>query len=147
MRLGKALLSITVGVALAALLLSKGASARAEAEARYSKAQAYSAALRYLRVDLGYDVTEKDPDAAYLIFKYQLPGQSPQQASNGTLEIVDGTDLVRIYVKLAKMPEYHERVLRDGLLRKLREEYGAPSAPPKKPAPPEENPAPDAGTD
>jgi hypothetical protein len=151
MRLGKALLSVSAGVALStALLFSRGAAARAEAEARYSKAQAYSAALRYLRVDLGYDVTEKDPEAAYLIFKYQVPGQ-PQQASTGTLEIVDGADLVRIYVKLAKMPEYHERVLRDGLLRKLREEYGAPSAkkpePPKKPAPPEEKPTEDAGTD
>jgi hypothetical protein len=145
MRLGKALLSISAGIALtSALLFSRGASARAEAEARYSKAQAYSAALRYLRVDLGYDVTEKDPEAAYLIFKYQVPGQ-PQQASTGTLEIVDGTDLVRIYVKLTKMPEYHERVLRDGLLRKLREEYGAPPA--KKPAPPEEKPAEDAGSD
>ncbi len=148
MRLGKALLSIGAGVALTlSLFLSKGASARAEAEARYSKTQAYSAALRYLRVDLGYEVTEKDPDAAYLIFKYQVPGQGPQQASTGTLEIVDGTDLVRIYVKLAKMPEYHERVLRDGLLRKLREEYGAPPPPQKKPAPPEEKPAPDGGTD
>jgi hypothetical protein len=148
MRLGKALLSISAGVALTlALLLSRGASARAEAEARYSKAQAYSAALRYLRVDLGYDVTEKDPEAAYLIFKYQMPGQAPQQASMGTLEIVDGNDLVRIYVKLAKMPEYHERVLRDGLLRKLREEYGAPPPSAKKPAPPEEKPAEDGGTD
>ena len=151
MRLGKALLSVSAGIAMtSALLFSPGASARAEAEARYSKAQAYSAALRYLRVDLGYDVTEKDPEAAYLIFKYEVPGK-PQQASTGTLEIVDGTDLVRIYVKLAKLPEYHERVLRDGLLRKLREEYGAPPAkkpePPKKPAPPEEKPAEDAGTD
>ncbi len=119
MRLGKALLSVSAGVAMtSALLFSPGASARAEAEARYSKAQAYSAALRYLRVDLGYDVTEKDPEAAYLIFKYEVPGQ-PKQASTGTLEIVDGTDLVRIYVKLSKLPEYHERVLRDGLLRKL----------------------------
>lgn len=152
MRLGKALLSVSAGIAMtSALLFSRGAAARAEAEARYSKAQAYSAALRYLRVDLGYDVTEKDPEAAYLIFKYQMPGQSPQQASTGTLEIVDGTDLVRIYVKLAKLPEYHERVLRDGLLRKLREEYGAPTPkkpePPKKPAAPEEKPVEDAGTD
>jgi hypothetical protein len=127
MRLEKARLSVPAGVALAlALFVSRGALARAEAEAPYSKAQAYSAALRYLRVDLGYEVTEKDPEAAYLIFKYEVPGQS-RQATTGTLEIVDGSNLVRIYVKLAKMPEYHEQMLRDGLLRKLREE--------KKPAP------------
>jgi hypothetical protein len=44
------------------------------------------------------------------------------------------------------MPEYHERVLRDGLLKKLREEYGVP--PPreqKKPEPPDAGTPPDAG--
>jgi hypothetical protein len=42
------------------------------------------------------------------------------------------------------MPSYHETVLRDGLMKKLRTEYGTP--PKKKPAPP---PAPiaDAGSD
>jgi hypothetical protein len=32
------------------------------------------------------------------------------------------------------MPEYHERVLRDGLLKKLRDEYGVPPQTAKKPA-------------
>jgi len=142
MRHGKALLALTVGSALA-LLFAGGAEARSEAEARYSKAQTFSAALRYLRVDLDYEVVEKDPEAAYLIFKYRVPGQ--KQTSTGTMEIVSGEDRVRIYVKLPKMPEYHERVLRDGLLRKLREEYGEPPAP--KPKAPKETPPSDAGSD
>ena len=43
---------------------------------------------------------------------------------------------MKLFVQLPRMPEYHERVLRDGLMRKLREEYGVP--PPrveKKPEP------------
>lgn len=136
-------LALALGAAFA-LLVSVAAEARSEAEARYTKAQTFSAALRYLRVDLAYEVLEKDPEAAYLIFKYEPPGQ-PRLASTGTVEIVDGEQVVRIYVKLPKMPEYHERVLRDGLLRKLREEYGEPS--PRKPAPPEDRPPGDAGSD
>jgi hypothetical protein len=42
------------------------------------------------------------------------------------------------------MPEYYERVFRDGLLKKLREEYGAPPIA-KKPTdkPPSDKPTPD----
>ena len=67
MRPGKALLPIALGLDCAlSLLCAPFAEARVEAEAHYSKAQTYSAALRYLRVDLGYEVMEKDADAAYL---------------------------------------------------------------------------------
>ncbi|HVJ17269.1 MAG TPA: hypothetical protein VM686_17690 [Polyangiaceae bacterium] len=146
MRPGKALLPFSLVFASAcALLFASGAEARSEAEARYSKAQTFSAALRYLRVDLEYEVVEKDADAAYLIFKYAAPGQ--RQTSTGTMEIVSAADTVRIYVKLPKMPEYHERVLRDGLLRKLREEYGEPPAPKPKPEAPKKPAEGDAGTE
>src|SRR5262245_66359676 len=105
MRHGKALLALIFGSALA-LFFARGAEARSEAEARYTKAQTFSAALRYLRVDLEYEVLEKDADAAYLIFKYAVPGQ--RQTSTGTMEIVAADDRVRIYVKLPKLPEDHQ---------------------------------------
>ncbi len=146
MRAGKALLPFSfVLVSALMLLVAGGAEARSEAETRYSKAQTFSAALRYLRVDLEYEVLEKDPEAAYLIFKYAAPGQ--RLSSTGTMEIVGSEDRVRIYVKLPKMPEYHERVLRDGLLRKLRDEYGEPPPPPPKPEAPKKRPEGDAGQD
>ena len=64
-------LVLTAAAAAAAgLLLALGADARVEAESGYSKGQTYSGALRYLRVDLGYEVVEKDPEAAYLMFRY-----------------------------------------------------------------------------
>lgn len=132
------------------LLLAEGAGARVEADSIYSKAQTYSGALRYLRVDLGYEVVEKDPDSAYLVFRYSPPGQ-PKGESFGTVEVVEADDHVRVFVRIPRMPEYHERVLRDGLLKKLREEYGVPL--PRKPddkpddKPGKKPPAGDAGTD
>ena len=129
------LLAVLAGLGLAALFVVGRAGARVEADCGYTKVQAYSAALRYLRVDLGYEIVEKDPDAAYLIFRYVLPNQ-PNNPSSGTVEIVATDSKVKLFVQIPRMPEYHERVLRDGLLRKLRDEYGIPvERPAKKPEP------------
>jgi hypothetical protein len=112
--------------ALGAVVLLVAAVARASVEARslYSKAQTYNAALRYLRVDLGYEVTEKDPDAAYLLFHVTPEGKKPP--ANGSFEIVEQNDSVRFFVRLPELPQYREMVLSDGLLKKLRTEYGEP---------------------
>lgn len=115
-------------------LLASAAAARVDGSSSYSKAQTYSGALRYVRVDLGYEVVEKDPEAAYLIFKYVPSGASKTSAVTGTLEVIEAGGGVRVFVNLPRMPEYHERVFRDGLLKKLREEYGAPPPAAKKPA-------------
>jgi hypothetical protein len=134
---------LAAGVLLAALLLQVTATARVGGESEYSKAETYSGALRYLRVDLGYEVVERDPDAAYLIFRYDLPGQK-KASTTGTVEVIEAEGHVKVFVQIPTMPEYHERVLRDGLVRKLREEYGTP---PKRSPPPEKKPIADAGTD
>jgi hypothetical protein len=71
-----------------------------------------------------------------------MPGKQP--SSNGSVEVVETPQGTKIYVQLPRLPEYHETVLRDALLKKLRDEYGAPPArekppadaePPKKPSP------------
>ena len=118
------------------------ADARVDAGSSYTKAQTYSGALRYVRVDLGYEVVEKDPDAAYLIFKYSAPGAAKNSPVTGTLEVIEATGGVRLFVNLPRMPEYYERVFRDGLMKKLHDEYGTPAAGAKKPAekPPAEKP-------
>src|SRR3954470_4555612 len=107
--------------AMAAMSTVAVADARVDSASGYSKAQTYSGALRYLRVDMGFEVVEKDPDAAYLIFRYELPGQKKATA-NGTVEVVEADGHVKLFVQIPTMPEYHERVLRDGLLRKLHDE-------------------------
>jgi hypothetical protein len=126
---GGLLVVAAVSLGLAALLSSDFASARAEADSEYSKPQTYSAALRYLRVDLGYEIVERDPDAAYLLFRYSPAGRRGNP-SHGSIEIIEAKDKVKLFVQLPQMPSYHEVVLRDGLLKKLRQEYGTP---PKQP--------------
>ena len=135
-------LTVLVALGLAALLVVTTARARVEADSAYTKIQTYSGALRYLRVDLGYEVVEKDPDAAYLIFRYAPTGQAKDKdkdAPTGTVEVVETESRVKVFVQIPRLPEYHARMLRDGLLKKLREEYGVP--PPRV----EKKPEPDAG--
>lgn len=118
-------------LSLAVFWYVSSASARVSGESGYDKARTYSGALRFLRVDKGFSVTERDPDAAYLIFEYPLPSERNRTAP-GTIEIIQVKGSVKIFVQIAKMPEYHERVLRDGLLQKLHDEYGEPPRPPAK---------------
>jgi hypothetical protein len=120
--------------ALAALAWPCAAAAKSQADSRYTKAQTYNAALRYLRVDLDYEITERDPEAAYLMFRYAPPGR--KATTSGAIEIVETRDAVRVYVQLPQMPAYHEQVLKDGLMKKLGDEYGEPprATPPPEPA-------------
>lgn len=124
---------ICIGWVLALGVTGSGsASARVTAESQYTKAQNYSAALRFLRVDKGFEVVERDEDAAYLIFRYPTPERKEQNVT-GTIEVVELDQRVTLIVKLPQMPQYHERLLSDQLLKKLRDEYGPPPAPKQKP--------------
>ena len=134
---------VIVFLTLGCLVATRTARARADADCYYTLPQVFGAALRYLRVDLGYEVLEKDPDAAYLLFRYRVPGD-PKREVGGSVEIVRAERKVRIFVKIPQMPQLHEQLLRDGLLKKLAQEYGEPARPaPEKPKPA----APDAGAD
>lgn len=127
------------GLALALCSLGPvSAHGRISAESHYTKAQNYSAALRFLRVDKGFEVVERDPDAAYLIFRYPTP-ERREQSATGTIEVIEVDDGVTIIVNLAQMPQYHERVLSDQLQRKLRDEYGPPKTRKSEPAKPEKS--------
>ncbi|MBK7586538.1 MAG: hypothetical protein IPI67_40910 [Myxococcales bacterium] len=131
---------LAAGVLLvgSAVFSSRGASARVEGDSDYSKAQTYNAALRYVRVDLGYEIVEKDPDVGYLLFRYEPPGRK-NNPTNGSIEVIESKERVKIVIQLPQMPTYHEATLRDGLLKKLRTEYGEPprkKKPEDKPAQP-----------
>lgn len=128
--------------------LPRPALARAEAEVRYTREQAFSAALRYLRVDLSYEVTEKDAQAAYLLFSFADPALQ-KKTGHGSIELVQRDKLVRVLVNLPELPSYREELLKRGLLEKLRTEYGEPPEPPAaeppKKAPAKPEPAPEPG--
>lgn len=150
-RLGVWVRATVLASGMLVTVLVAPAGARSEAELGYSREQAFSASLRYLRVDLGYEVTEKDADAAYLLFSFsdaELPGKT----AHGSIEVVQRKRSVRLFVSLPELPGYREELLKRGLLDKLRAEYGEPSEPeperppPKKaePEPPKEPPPEDA---
>jgi hypothetical protein len=112
------------------------AHARTVQDERYPVELAWNAAVRLLRVEMGFEILERDRDTGFVLFTYRDSGR----ASPGSLEIVatqvDGVTGTRIIVQLAQMPTYAERHLLTRLSRKLREEYGEPPAAPRRPEPP-----------
>jgi hypothetical protein len=130
---------VAVGLAVAAR-----AGAVTSADVGYTKAQAFSAALRYLRVDLDYPVTERDPDAAYLLFTARPP-EGSRESARGAIEVVGLERGIRVTVTLKNAPSYYEEVLKRGLLTKLRAEFGdAEVARRPEPEPPAASKKPDA---
>jgi hypothetical protein len=103
------------------------ASARSAYESTYGYDRTWNAALRLVRVDLGFKITEKDETTGYIMFDYKSP--ESHAASPGSIEFIHSKDSqapVRVVVQLAQMPRYHEQVLVDELARKLHTEYGDP---------------------
>jgi hypothetical protein len=114
-------------VSAAVALTAPGASARSSYESPYGYERTWNAALRLVRVDNGWKVTEKDDRNGYLLFDYRTPGSDKPYP--GTIELVRGSDsdaAVGVLIHLPAMPQYHEQVLLDALASKMRREYGDP---------------------
>jgi len=138
-------LALFTGIAVAGSLVfgfAKHAWAKVTFDSPYTFEQTYNAALRLVRVDLGLKITERDPDAAYLLFDYKS-AETGSRVVPGSIEFVRTDDAVRVVVQLSQMPRYHEQVMADALAKKLQHDFGDP---PKRKAPPPEPPA-DGGTD
>jgi hypothetical protein len=138
--------SLACGFACAALgalaLLAPGhARARVAFSSAYTLEQNFSAALRLIRVDMGLRITEKDPEAAYVLFEYRS-NESGARVTPGSIEMVPRSDTVQVTVQLPQMPQYHEDVMATALKKKLLNDYGEP--PRRRPSPPSR---PDAGAD
>jgi hypothetical protein len=131
---------------LAALLVvPQSAAARKQGELGYAYDKVWNAALRMVRVDLRMPVTDRDPEAGYLLFEYL----DHDKRYAGSIEIVrmdrDRRVLTKAVVQVQGMPAYVEQMLLDRLDRKLHDEYGAPLEPPaEKPREPKpsEDPTP-----
>ncbi|GEM_PF-1174804 len=121
--------SLLVAGLLAAALGTSPARARVQTNTGYTKTQAFNGALRFIRIDHGYRVTEKDVDSGYLLFEYKTGASD--KITTGSVEVIEKEDGVAFVVQLSQMPEHHERYLADGLLAKLRSDYG--DAPEKRP--------------
>src|SRR5580658_11053766 len=111
----------------AALAIATLADAKATYESPYGYARTWNAAMRLVRVDNGWKVTEKDEANGYLLFEYRSLENT--KAASGSIELVrphDADGAVSVVVQLPQMPHYHEQVILDGLASKMRREYGDP---------------------
>jgi hypothetical protein len=134
-----------LSVAGAITAMAPFADAKATYESPYGFDRTWNAAMRLVRVDNGWKVTEKEESSGYILFDYRSPEGS--KVSPGSIELVKAHDTagaVSVLVQLPQMPHYHEQVLLDALSSKMRREYGDPPVR-KKAEPPEE--VPDASTD
>lgn len=135
------LLALLVALVLPAGLLVWSGEVRASAghASPYTFEQTYSTALRLLRVDLGFKVTEKDAENGYILFEYTSP-ESGKRVCAGAIELVKSKQRVQVTVQIPAMPQYHEQMIADALAKKLLNDHGTPPKkkdPPPAPAPPE----------
>jgi hypothetical protein len=147
-RAATTLLSATLAllVALAVVLSTPIADARSSFDSAYGFDRTYNAALRLVRIDMGFKVLEKDDQSGYIMFEYRGSDTGPK-ATNGSMEFIrphEAGGPVGVVIQLPQMPRYHEQVLLDSLVRKMKQEYGDPPEPPRAAPPP---PPVDAGAD
>ena len=136
-------LSGAVVAALVAAVWTYTAHAKSTYQSPYGYERTWNAALRLVRVDCGWKITEKEDASGYILFEYKSPESA--KTTPGSLELVRGRDPeapVSVLAQLPQMPHYHEQVLIDALASKMRREYGDPPAHKKSPAP-----EPDSGAD
>jgi len=112
----------------------------------YPITSVWPAAVRFLRVDRGFPIREKDEASSYILFDH-TDGPKPCKASLELIHATDpeGRDATRVAVSIPELPRRYEQMLLDKLAAKLRDDHGPPAPPPRKPEPPAPEPAkPDA---
>lgn len=144
----KRTLLTAIGLALLAGLAASPAAASSKKEASYDFDKVWPAAVRFLRIDEGLAILEKDRDTGYVLFELA----EDRKVFRGALEVVrivdpEGRAAVRLVLRLEDRPAYMEAGILDRMVRKLRAELGPPPDPPPPPPPPAKpaKPAPDDG--
>jgi len=142
--------ALACGAASAIVFTGHPAEAETSYDSAYGFERTWNAALRMVRVDMGCKILEKDDQTGYLMFEYH-PADGGKKITTGSMEFVRSKDqdgAVRLLIQLPQMPRYHEQVLLDTLVRKMRAEYGeAPQARPKPPPAEPKQPGGDAGAE
>lgn len=105
--------------------------------------QVWPTAIRYLRIDRGFEIIDRDQEAGYLLFQFPLEGQ---RIGSGSLEMFATEDAagrasVSISVNTGAGPVHLPNSILDGISAKVRAERGQPLAPPppKQEEPPEQD--------
>jgi hypothetical protein len=112
------------------------AHARAEKTLAYQRDAAWPAAVRFIRVDEGLKIIEKDGDAGYVLFEIKEEGKTFRGSLEVMTVVVEGRTLVKFVMQVDERPSWVEIAMLTRLERKLRSELGTPAPPPaKKPKP------------
>lgn len=119
------LVAFALGMLVLALTRSTPANASALYTSPYSFEQTFGTSLRFIRVDMGFRVIEKDKDAGFILFDYTSP-ESGNKAVPGSLELVETSKGVQVTAQIPAMPQYHEQMVIDQLAKKLETEHGRP---------------------
>ena len=135
-----------VAIAAPAIFFAATASARSQTDLAWPPRDVFHIAVRFIRVDRGCRITDKDQDSGYITF--ECDGDTPKSVKKGALELipmeVQGRGGVRMQLTLADDPRSMELRFLELLERKLRDERGPALPPMPKPHPPSDPPA-DAG--
>ncbi len=114
----------------------------------YPADQVWPTAIRYLRVDRGFTVVDRDRDAGFILFEFGLDGGSSSKG-HGSLEIIttvdpSGRPAVKLQISTDAGPLHLPHAIAEGLAAKLKTDHGQPAPPPSPtPAPPPPPEAPD----
>jgi hypothetical protein len=125
---------------LAILLAASSATAHARAEKTlaYQRDAAWPAAVRFIRVDEGLKIIEKDSDAGYVLFELKEESKTFRGSLEVMTVVVEGRTLVKFVMQVEDRPSWVEIAMLTRLERKLRTELGSPAPPPSKPKPPKD---------
>ncbi len=123
--------AIGLSAAVALLALAGTAGAKTLTTVSYPYDQVFPSAVRFLRIDEGVKVIEKDSEAGYIVFELKDDGKTFE----GSFEVArvrdqEGRNAARLVVRIKDRPDYMEQGLIDRFGLKLREELGLPKPPP-----------------
>lgn len=118
----------------------------------YPADQVWPTAIRYLRVDRGFSIVDRDRDAGFILFEFAI-GSDGAAKGRGSIELVvtadsSGRPAVKLQISTDAGPLHMPHALADGLAAKLKLEHGQPAPPPPSAPPsPTPPPSPDAPDD
>lgn len=123
----------------------------------YPTDQVWPTALRYLRVDRGFSVVDRDRDAGFILFEFGLgsDGATDGAKGHGSLELIatadpSGRPAVKLQISTDAGPLHLPHAIADGLAAKVKADHGQPAPPPSappSPTPPPPTPPPETPDD
>jgi bifunctional DNA-binding transcriptional regulator/antitoxin component of YhaV-PrlF toxin-antitoxin module len=132
---------VSTAIVVCALSTPLPASAKATGKVSYKFSAVWPVMIRFLRIDEGHKIEEKDMEGGYIVFLVKSDGKE----FRGTVEIGRVKDdwnreASMLIVKISERPQYMEQSIIERVGQKLRGELGEPQDP--QDPPPEPEPAP-----